>query len=152
MANTFIIEIRSKGFGPAKSNTKALKGSIAKLRQEVTKHKKALEQAKIGSKSFEKAQKDLEASTKKLEVGLGKVTSKVAGYNKEEIVNQAEKIGTYKISIEPYQDCCSYFVPSHPETKAKLHRIQSLEKKVDLDKIIGTEISKLEKKEIILYE
>ena len=83
MANTFIIEIRSKGFGPAKSNTKALKGSIAKLRQEVTKHKKALEQAKIGSKSFEKAQKDLEASTKKLEVGLGKVTSKVAGYNKE---------------------------------------------------------------------
>ena len=83
MANTFIIEIRSKGFGPAKSNTKALKGSIAKLRQEVTKHKKALEQAKIGSKSFEKAQKDLEASTKKLEVGLGKVTRKVAGYNKE---------------------------------------------------------------------
>ena len=76
----------------------------------------------------------------------------LSGYNKEEIVNQAEKIGTYRISIEPYQDCCSYFVPPNPETKAKLERIRYQEQKVDLDEIIKTEILKLEKKEISLYE
>ena len=76
----------------------------------------------------------------------------LSGYNKEEIVNQAEEIGTYKISIEPYQDCCSYFVPPNPETKAKLERLRLQEQKVNLDKIIETEISKLEKKEITLHE
>ena len=81
--NTFIIEIRSKGFGPAKSNTKALKGSIARLRQEVSKHKKALDQAKIGSKNFHRAQKELELSTNKLDEGLKKVTGKIAGYSRE---------------------------------------------------------------------
>ena len=68
--NQFIIEIRSKGFGPAKSNTKALKGSISKLRQEVNNHKKALEKAEIGSDKFKEAQKELERSTKKLQEGL----------------------------------------------------------------------------------
>ena len=76
----------------------------------------------------------------------------LSGYNKEEIINQAEKIGTYKISIEPYQDCCSYFVPPNPETKAKLERIRYQEQKVDLNEIIKTEILKLEKKEISLYD
>jgi len=76
----------------------------------------------------------------------------LSGYNKEEIINQAEDIGTYKISIEPYQDCCSYFVPPNPETKAKLERIRFQEKKVNLDEMIESEIFKLEKKEIKLHE
>ena len=76
----------------------------------------------------------------------------LAGFNKEEIVNQAEKIGTYKISIEPYQDCCSYFVPPSPETKARLDRIKSLEDKVSLDKIIDSDISNLTMKKISFYE
>ena len=56
----------------------------------------------------------------------------LAGHNKEEIVDQAEIIDTYQISIEPYQDCCSYFVPPNPETKSNLDRIQRLEKKFNL--------------------
>ena len=76
----------------------------------------------------------------------------LAGFNKEEIVNQAETIGTYKTSIEPYQDCCSYFVPPSPETKARLDRIQSLEDKVNLDKMIESDISNLTMKRISFYE
>ena len=53
----------------------------------------------------------------------------LSGYNKEDIVNDAQKIGTYDTSIEPYEDCCSYFVPQNPETKAHLHRIQNIEDK-----------------------
>jgi len=76
----------------------------------------------------------------------------LAGYNKEEIITQAEKIGTYTISIEPYQDCCSYFVPPNPETKAKLERIQRLESSLNLDEIINLYSDNLEMKEISIYE
>ena len=76
----------------------------------------------------------------------------LAGYNKEEIVIQAEKIGTYVISIEPYQDCCSYFIPPNPETKAKLEQIQQLEQKVDLSELINNYNENLEIKEISFYE
>jgi len=76
----------------------------------------------------------------------------LAGYNKEEIVIQAEKIGTYVISIEPYQDCCSYFIPPNPETKAKLEQIQQLEQKVDLSEIINNYNENLEIKEFSFYE
>ena len=41
---------------------------------------------------------------------------------------------TYDISIKPYQDCCSYFVPIHPETKAKMDEIITISSKLDLQK------------------
>ena len=72
----------------------------------------------------------------------------LAGYNKEDIINQAQQIGTYDISIEPYEDCCSYFVPPNPETKANLDRIKSIEEKIELDNLINRNLSKIEIKEI----
>ena len=51
--------------------------------------------------------------------------------NKEDIINLAMKIGTYEISIEPYEDCCSYFVPVHPETKANLNHVIKVESSID---------------------
>ena len=49
------------------------------------------------------------------------------GMNKEEIVGMARKIGTFPISIQPDQDCCSLFVPKHPETRARLATVEKLE-------------------------
>ena len=72
----------------------------------------------------------------------------LAGYNKEDIVNDAQKIGTYDTSIEPYEDCCSYFVPPNPETKAHLNRIQNIENKINLNSLIDTNLAKIEIKEI----
>ena len=59
----------------------------------------------------------------------------LAGHNKEEIINIAKNIGTYEYSISPHQDCCSFFLPLHPELKAKTDKIKAIENKLDLDNI-----------------
>jgi len=51
-------------------------------------------------------------------------------YNKDEIVRLAKKIGTYDISIKPYQDCCSFMVSQHPITKAKIDVVRKIEKNI----------------------
>ena len=56
----------------------------------------------------------------------------LAGLNKEDIIARAQKIGTYEISIEPYEDCCSFFVPIHPETKANLNEVRKVESQLDM--------------------
>ena len=55
----------------------------------------------------------------------------LCGMNKEDIINMAQKIGTYEISIEPYEDCCSFFVPIHPETKAVLNYVINVESSIN---------------------
>ena len=68
----------------------------------------------------------------------------LAGMNKQDIINKAQKINTYNISTEPYQDCCSYFVPEHPATKAKIELITKLESKFNLDKLYNEAIENSE--------
>jgi thiamine biosynthesis protein ThiI len=67
------------------------------------------------------------------------------GTDKEDIINQARKIGTFEISSEPYEDCCSLFVPKHPETKAKIGNVLNEEKKLDIDKMVNEALNKVEK-------
>jgi len=54
------------------------------------------------------------------------------GDDKIEIVEVARRIATYDISIQPDQDCCSLFVPKHPETKANLTEIEKSEARLDV--------------------
>lgn len=49
------------------------------------------------------------------------------GMNKEEIIEIAKKIGTYELSIIPYPDCCSFLIAKHPETRARIEKIKTLE-------------------------
>jgi thiamine biosynthesis protein ThiI len=56
----------------------------------------------------------------------------VVGDDKIEIIAIARRIGTYEISIQPDQDCCSLFVPKHPETRARLETIERSEAKLDV--------------------
>ena len=60
----------------------------------------------------------------------------LCGMNKENIVLMAQEIGTYELSIAPHQDCCSFFVPNHPETKADLDRVLKIEENIDLTSLI----------------
>lgn len=57
------------------------------------------------------------------------------GFDKMEIVELSERIGTYETSILPYEDCCTIFVAEHPVTKPSLKIIrrheQNLEEKID---------------------
>lgn len=72
------------------------------------------------------------------------------GFDKEEIVQIAKKINTYEISILPYEDCCTIFVPKHPETKPKLEYILQSEKSLDnMESLLEEAIAN---KEIIMIE
>ncbi len=52
------------------------------------------------------------------------------GFDKQDIIDLALKIGTYDTSILPYEDCCTIFVAKHPVTKPRLERIQRSEQKL----------------------
>ena len=72
----------------------------------------------------------------------------LSGHNKEDIINKAKDIGTYDISIEPYEDCCSFFVPPHPETKAKMDKVMLIQHSLGLDEIYSKTISEIEELKI----
>ena len=54
------------------------------------------------------------------------------GLDKYQIIETAEKIGTYEMSIEPYEDCCTVFTPRHPVTKPKLWKVMEEESRLDI--------------------
>jgi len=73
------------------------------------------------------------------------------GMDKQEIVEIAEKIGTYETSILPYEDCCTIFVAKHPVTKPNAGVIRKHEQNLQekIDELVQTA---LETKELIIVE
>ena len=71
----------------------------------------------------------------------------VIGFDKQEIIDLSEKIGTYEISIQPFEDCCTIFVAKHPVTKPNLNIIQRDEHNLDdcIDELFKTAIETTEK-------
>ena len=63
------------------------------------------------------------------------------GMNKNEIINIAEQIGTYAISIEPYEDCCSLMIAKHPQTRAKLEEVLKVEQNLEVNDLISQAIN-----------
>ncbi len=65
------------------------------------------------------------------------------GFDKMEIVELAEKIGTYETSILPYEDCCTIFVAKHPVTKPNLNVIRRHEKNLGekIDELVQQALS-----------
>ena len=53
------------------------------------------------------------------------------GFDKQDIIEISEKIGTYETSILPYEDCCTIFVAKHPVTKPRLDVIEKSETKLN---------------------
>ena len=54
-------------------------------------------------------------------------------FDKYEIVDKAKEIGTYQLSIMPYQDCCTRFIPAHPSTKTKIADLEAVDKILKID-------------------
>jgi thiamine biosynthesis protein ThiI len=63
------------------------------------------------------------------------------GDDKEEIMRAARQIGTYDISIIPDQDCCSLFVPRHPETMSGIEQVENAEKNLDVPRMVETALA-----------
>ena len=66
------------------------------------------------------------------------------GLDKEEIISTAEYIGTYPISILPYEDCCVLFSPRHPVLRAKISDAHALYNKLEADDLIMDAFNKRE--------
>jgi len=58
------------------------------------------------------------------------------GLDKEEIIETSKKIGTYAISILPYEDCCVIFSPKHPVLRATLEDARSIYDKMEIDGLV----------------
>jgi thiamine biosynthesis protein ThiI len=63
------------------------------------------------------------------------------GMDKEEIMAEAMRIGTYPISIIPDQDCCTLFTPRNPLTRARLEQIEAAEQALAVDDLVGAAAS-----------
>jgi len=66
------------------------------------------------------------------------------GMDKTEIMQEAQAIGTYEISVLPDQDCCTLFVPRHPTTRASLAHIETLEKTLDVSALVETALGSVQ--------
>jgi tRNA uracil 4-sulfurtransferase len=66
------------------------------------------------------------------------------GMDKNEIVEQAHAIGTFETSILADQDCCTLFVPEHPETHARLAEVEAMETRFDVDQMVEDAVSATE--------
>lgn len=60
----------------------------------------------------------------------------VATMDKTEIIDRAQKIGTFALSIKPYEDCCTIFAPPRPKTKPKLEKARAYENRLDAKGLI----------------
>ncbi len=60
----------------------------------------------------------------------------VATMDKTEIIDRARKIGTFELSIKPFEDCCTIFAPPRPKTKPKVEKARKYEERLDAEGLI----------------
>ena len=65
----------------------------------------------------------------------------LVGMDKDEIVAQAERLGTFPISIIPDQDCCQLFTPRHPATRARLEQVEAAERALPVADMVAAAAS-----------
>jgi len=71
----------------------------------------------------------------------------LVGMDKQEIIDQARAIRTFETSSLPDQDCCQFFIPAHPATKATLREVEEAESRLDLPALIALGTEKAEVRE-----
>lgn len=63
------------------------------------------------------------------------------GMDKDEIITISRKIGTFDISIRPFEDCCTVFTPKHPRTRPSIELLEKAEQALEVDALIEKAIS-----------
>ena len=74
------------------------------------------------------------------------------GFDKEEIVTIARKIGTFDTSVLPYEDCCTVFTPKHPKTKPTIAQLLDAEKKLDREMLITRALENIERIKVSYHD
>lgn len=63
------------------------------------------------------------------------------GMDKDEIMAEAQRLGTFPISIIPDQDCCTLFTPKHPATKVRLEQVEEAERALPIDQMVDAAVA-----------
>ncbi len=66
------------------------------------------------------------------------------GFDKQEIISRARAIGTFDISIEPHQDCCSFLMPDNPATKSRADELARAEQALDVEALVRSAVEATE--------
>ncbi len=66
------------------------------------------------------------------------------GMDKVDIIDIAKKIGTYETSILPFEDCCTVFLPKHPNLKPTIEGIEKVEEPLDVDGLVQSAVDEME--------
>ena len=74
------------------------------------------------------------------------------GMDKNEIVTEARRYGTFETSILPYEDCCTVFTPRHPKTQPKIEEVMKELSKVDADALIEEAYATMKTVTKLVYE
>ncbi|MDE6585931.1 MAG: tRNA 4-thiouridine(8) synthase ThiI [Clostridia bacterium] len=68
----------------------------------------------------------------------------LCGFDKDEIIERSRDMGAFEISIRPYEDCCTVFLPKHPVIKPALSNVLEEESKLDIETLIDEALNSLE--------
>lgn len=68
----------------------------------------------------------------------------LCGFDKDEIIERSRAIGAYEISIRPFEDCCTVFLPKHPVIKPLPEKIAEEESKLNVDELIAEALKSFE--------
>lgn len=68
----------------------------------------------------------------------------LCGFDKDEIIERSRNIGAYEISIQPFEDCCTVFLPKHPVIKPSLKTVIEEEERLDVQALLNEALSSVE--------
>lgn len=68
----------------------------------------------------------------------------LCGFDKDEIIERSRNMGAFEISIQPYEDCCTVFLPKHPVIKPSIEAVLAEEQKLNVDGLVEEAIKTLE--------
>lgn len=94
------------------------------------------------------ASQTLESITSTNSVATLPVFRPLIGFDKDEIIEIAQKIGTFETSILPYEDCCTIFLPKKPVTKPRLSAVEKVESVLDVETLVNNALQSIEVVEI----
>lgn len=72
----------------------------------------------------------------------------VVTMDKSEIIEIAQKIDTFELSIQPFEDCCTIFAPTQPKTKPKLEKAEKYEMRLAVDELVARAVAGIKVSEI----
>lgn len=134
--------LRSVSLSMPEYNLHLFKKLMFRVAEEIAKKENA-KGIVTGDSLSQKASQTLEAM-QVTDTGMSlPIIRPLLGYDKDETVSLAQKIGTYELSIKEYKDCCS-MMAKHPATKPNYSTFVRLEKEINLEEIVQETLKGIE--------